>query len=114
MSEKLYDLEPLNVLVDGNEKFRKYLIELFIQTTPPILQDIKSSLEAEDWDNVYAHSHKVKPTLESMGMYALKPLINEIMQESKRRVSSPELTSKVSQLCATIDEAISQLQKDEL
>ena len=114
MDNKLYDLEPLNTLVDGNEKFRKYLIELFTQTTPPILSDIKTSFEQEDWDSLYAHTHKLKPTLESMGIYTMKYVVNEILHEAKNRRSGTGLKAMVDKLCFTVDQAILQLKIHEL
>ena len=114
MADKLYDLEPLNNLVDGNEKFRKYLIELFIQTTPPILQDIKQSWEAMDWTNLYAHTHKLKPTLDSMGIYSMKPVVNDILQSAKTHTDGEKLKEYVAQLCHTVDSVILQLQTYEL
>jgi len=114
MSEKIYDLEPLTALVDGNEKFKKYLIELFIQTTPPILEDLKKALENGDVTEVYAHTHKVKPTLDSMGMKSLRPIVDEIMAISKKKGSIDKLRSPVEILCNQVSTAIGQLQSNEL
>lgn len=114
MSEKLYDLEPLNTLVEGNEKFRKYLIELFIQTTPPILHDLKSSFDAGDFTSLYAHAHKLKPTLDSMGIYTMKQVVNDILQQAKSQKGGETLKGNVQTLCQTIDTAILQLQNNEL
>jgi hypothetical protein len=114
MAEKLYDLEPLNTLVEGNEKFRKYLIELFIQTTPPILADIQSSYKEGDWTSLYGHAHKLKPTLDSMGIYTMKEVLNTIMQHAKSKKDGADLASQVLFLCTTIDNVIVQLQHNEL
>ena len=114
MSEKIYNLEPLSVLVDGNEKFKKYLIELFIQTTPPILIDLKTALDSKDYSNVYAHTHKVKPTLDSMGMISLRPLVEEIMSLSKSSSPGNDLNNLVDDLCQKVSIAIDQLQANEL
>lgn len=114
MADKLYDLEPLNNLVDGNEKFRKYLIELFIQTTPPILQDIRESFGAQDWTNLYAHTHKLKPTLDSMGIYSMKTVVNDILQSAKEHSGGAKLEEDVKNLCITVESVIFQLQTNEL
>jgi hypothetical protein len=114
MNDKLYDLTPLNVLVDGNESFRKYLIELFNETTPPIIEDIKSSYLKKDWVELYAHSHKIKPTIESMGIYSMMPLINHILEEAKKKCDSDLLKNNVENFCKTIENTIIQLQTNEL
>ncbi len=114
MTEKLYDLEPLNTLVDGNEKFRKYLIELFIQSTPPILEDIRASFREEDWTSLYAHLHKLKPTLDSMGIYTMKQVLHEIMSQAKSKKGNAGLGNQVHHLCGTIEQVILQLQNNEL
>lgn len=114
MHTKLYDLTPLNELVDGNESFRKYLIELFNQTTPPIINDIKTSYQKKDWTELYAHSHKIKPTIESMGIYSMMPLINSILEEAKKKTDSDSLKNNVELFCETIENTITQLQTNEL
>ena len=114
MDAKLYDLTPLNILVDGNELFRKYLIELFNETTPPIINDIKSSYLEKDWIGLYAHSHKIKPTVESMGIYLMMPVINTILEEAKKKTDSILLKSMVDNFCETIENTIVQLQTNEL
>ena len=114
MNAKLYDLTPLNALVDGNELFRKYLIELFNETTPPIINDIKCSYQQKDWVGLYAHSHKIKPTVESMGIYSMMPAINIILEEAKKKCDSDSLKNTVSNFCKTIENTILQLQTNEL
>lgn len=114
MEKLIYDLTPLNALVDGNEKFRRYLIELFIQTTPPILEDLKASLKLEDFEGIYAHTHKVKPTLDSMGMVGLRKTVNDIMKYSKVKENHFELQSLIDHLCSEIGLAIKQLETNEL
>lgn len=114
MATTLYDLESLRNLVDGNEEFKKYLIELFIETTPPILQDIRQSFAAKDWTSLYAHSHKIKPTIESMGIFGMKPFINEIMIISKQKKELAKLDTMVPEFCNTIDEVIIQLKENEI
>jgi hypothetical protein len=114
MNDRLYDLTPLNALVDGNESFKKYLIELFNETTPPIIQDIKSSYQNKDWVGLYAHSHKIKPTVESMGIYSMMPAINAILEEAKKKRDSDSLKTMIDNFCETIENTIIQLQTDEL
>ena len=114
MSNQIYDLQPLNALVDGNEKFRKYLIELFIQTTPPILEDLKNSIIAKDFDGIYAHTHKVKPTLDSMGMVCLRKTVEELLSGSKSKRNIKDLQPLVDNLCLQVMGAIQQLQTNEL
>ena len=114
MQEKIYDLQPLNALVDGNDKFRQYLIELFIQTTPPILEDLKNSLLINDLEGVYAHTHKVKPTLDSLGMFSLRPIVEGIMKQVKTKNKDNTLENLVETLCHKVTLAIEQLQLNEL
>jgi len=114
MIAPIYDLTPLNTLVDGNENFRKYLIELFNQTTPPILNDIRSSYSKKDWTELYAHAHKIKPTVESMGIYTMMPKVNHILEDAKAKCDSENLKETISLFCETIELAISQLQTNEL
>lgn len=114
MNDKLYDLTPLNTLVDGNESFKKYLIELFNETTPSIIKDIKYSYQNKDWEGLYAHSHKIKPTVESMGIYSMMPEINAILEEAKKKRDSDSLRTMIDNFCETIENTITQLQTNEL
>ena len=114
MSEKLYNLEALNALVDGNEQFRRTLIELFNQTTPPILEDIQESSLKNDWNALYLHLHKIKPTIDSLGIQKAKPLLTKMMEESKKEKFNPAIGEMVSQFCGILQETIEQLKMNEL
>ena len=114
MAEKLYDLEALNVLVDRNEKFKRNLIELFNQTTPAILEDIQKSYTSKDWNGLYSHLHKIKPTIESMGIHSMKPLIHKMMEKTKNVQDSEKLGQMLTEFCRTIEVVIEQLKTNEL
>lgn len=114
MSDLHYNLEPLNNLVDGNLQFQRTLIELFNQTTPPILQDIQDNYLKKDWKGLYLHLHKIKPTIDSMGIHVAKPYLQAVMQEVVKEKDSVELEKQITQFCNIILETIEQLKTNEL
>jgi len=114
MSVILYDLSPLNELVDGNDAHKTMLIELFVEITPEISNDIKESYAKKDLPEVYAHTHKLKPTLQTMGINTARALVENILESCKRKEDSMMLAENIEKLCEILDKVILQLKEKEL
>jgi hypothetical protein len=78
------------------------------------LQDIQENYQRKDWKNLYLHLHKVKPTIDSMGVHVAKPYLQSIMQEALKEKDSVELENQITQFCHIVQETIEQLKTNEL
>jgi len=114
MSEnKLFNLDMVKTISNGNNDFVKKMINIFIDTTPPEIEIIKSSLESGNYSQLGATAHKIKPSIDTMGIQTLMEDIRSIEKYGKEAINTDELPSLVSKLETTLNTVFEQL-KDEL
>lgn len=70
-----YDLTNIKMLSRGNDSFVTKMILIFITQTTEVLQKIDLAFESGDLPEVSRLVHKVKPSIESMG---IKAILNEV------------------------------------
>src|SRR5690606_32774063 len=57
-----FDLAYLRSISDNNQEFLQEMIQTFIQTIPPVLKDMKQSLDRKDWKKLSRLAHQIKPS----------------------------------------------------
>jgi HPt (histidine-containing phosphotransfer) domain-containing protein len=65
---KICNLDYLRSHSPNNPKFVVLMIQMFISSMPPYMLDIKTALTALDWDKVFAGAHKIRPSIDLIGM----------------------------------------------
>ncbi|HMH21769.1 MAG TPA: Hpt domain-containing protein, partial [Puia sp.] len=112
-NEKLYDLSMVQSVSGGDEGFIKKMVALFIETVPQNWQELNRALEAENWEQVGKTAHKLKSTVDSMGMKSIRQDIRTVETNARAKQSLEELPALVKRIGLVIDACIIQLQ-DEL
>lgn len=103
VNQKLYDLSMVEAISGGDQQFVKKMMQLFLDTVPSALVDIKAELKAEHWELLGKLAHKMKSTIDSMGINSLKQDIRTIEQNGKQQNSVQEIPGLVSKLVSVID-----------
>ncbi len=67
-----YNLDKLNELSGGDKEFNQTIIATFLQETPEDFKQLKSAIEAEDFNAIYQYAHKIKPNADLLGIDRLK------------------------------------------
>jgi hypothetical protein len=63
-----YNLSKVHALSDGDNEFVMQIIDLFLTEIPEDLKQVKFGIEEKDYTKTHAFAHKIKPTLDLMGM----------------------------------------------
>lgn len=77
------DLSFLYEIADGSDEFIVESIEMFLQQTPDLLQNINNAITAGDWPNAASAAHKLKPNLGFFGMLNSQALLQDIEIQCK-------------------------------
>lgn len=87
-SDKLYDLGFLQREDPANPGFIKKMLTIFIDTIPGIVEKMQQHFEAGEMEAVSTLAHKIKPTIDSVGIIGLKEVIRNIedYREKKRSI----------------------------
>lgn len=98
-SEPQYiDLTYLKSIDEGNTVFVKEMIDSFLDNTPKSLDLIRQYLAAEDWENLYQISHKIKPSFKFMGIHKLEECIMNLEQSARKKENLEEIPIFIDQI----------------
>ena len=78
MNAPVTDLEPLRTLCKGETERMKRYIGMFLQGTPPALEQLKADLAANDLLGLARNAHGLKPQAAYMGAAALKEALERL------------------------------------
>ncbi|MGB3798987.1 MAG: response regulator, partial [Lewinella sp.] len=108
-----YDLTKLRELSRGDEDFVMSMVGIFVDQTPPALEEIREAMAVRDYECVGKTAHRIKPSIESMGIEELQGVAKEI--ELYARSEAPDyevLTEKVDHLSRTLVRVIEGIRVD--
>jgi hypothetical protein len=114
VNSRLYDLSMVQSVSGGDEGFIKKMVALFIETVPQNVGDLKKALQEENWDLVGKTAHKLKSTIDSMGIKAIRQQIRDVEANAKGKVSLEQIPVLVATIDSIITECIGQLQAEVL
>lgn len=108
----LYNLDMLKEMSGGDESFIVMMVQLFTDTTPEIIGQMKAAAQAESWSELGGLAHKIKPTIDSMGIDSLKEVIREVEKDGKNGANVEELPQKVSVVVSTLEACMAAMKAD--
>lgn len=111
-NEKLYDLSMIETISGGDQAFIKNMVQLFIDTMPQNLKDLEDTLKQENWEMVGKHAHKMKSTIDSMGISSLKDDIRAVEAGGKTKTNLENLPAIIGKISATLGNCITQIKND--
>ena len=108
----LYDLSMIIEVSGGDEEFVKKMVALFIETVPQNLKELNMYLEAGNWEMVSKMAHKLKSTIDSMGIHSLNQDIRTVEHTAKKKESLENIPALVHNMNIIIEQCIKQLEAE--
>ena len=99
---KLTNLDYLRELSENNESFFRDFINLFLNNTPETLQDLNTQLANKNWEGVRQAAHKVKPSLNYLGLKDAQKVAASIEENALNKSnleSIPEMVNTLNTIC---------------
>ena len=109
---KLYDLSEIESIARGSKEFMDKMISLFIDLIPKSILEIKMAYQEEEFVQVSKVAHRIKPTINNMGIVSLKEVIREIEQFADSYKKSEKLSGLINHLEETLKIVVESLQKE--
>lgn len=109
---KLYDLSMVQSVSGGDEGFIKKMVALFIETVPQNLDELVKAVQTENWDQVGKTAHKLKSTVDSMGIKSIRQEIRTVEANAKAKTQVEGIPALVNKIESVIHECIVQLQAE--
>ncbi len=108
----LYDLSMVKSVSGGDDAFIKKMVQLFIETVPPGLSDLHDAFQKQEWQRMGKIAHKLKSTIDSMGISTLKDDIRLIENNGKHEQDTAGMGPLVERVASVINACIGQLRVD--
>jgi signal transduction histidine kinase/CheY-like chemotaxis protein/HPt (histidine-containing phosphotransfer) domain-containing protein len=111
-AEKVTNLDYLRVLAEDNVSFFTDFINLFLTNTPEILNDLELQLKNKNWEGVRQAAHKVKPSLNYLGMKPANQLAATIEECAKECINLEKVPGYVTELTSMCQAAFNELKAE--
>ena len=108
----LYDLTMIRSVSGGDEAFLTKMVRMFIETVPPGLHDLNQAVAGSEWERVSKMAHKLKSTIDSMGIDALKDDIRTIESNAKQQLETNNIPVLVEKVNEVVGQCVQQLKRD--
>jgi len=108
-SDKLYDLTMIRSVSGGDPAFIKKMILLFIDTVPQNVRDLVDATGKQNWEQAAKMAHKLKSTVDSMGIRSIHDLIREVEQNAKQGSQLEQMPGMVNEVETVVSNCIDQL-----
>jgi CheY-like chemotaxis protein len=109
---KLYDLGMIRSVSGGDLAFIKKMILLFIETVPQNVQELVDGTGQKNWEQVSRMAHKLKSTIDSMGIRSLHDQIRAVEMNAKNGEHLERMPDMVRQVESVVSVCIQQLSKE--
>jgi PAS domain S-box-containing protein len=111
IQEKCIDLTYMHIRTKSNPLLMKEMITLYLHQTPPLINNMKQSLQEKDWDSLYASVHKLIPSFSIVGIHKdFENIAKKIQEYASTRLHLNELEELVLQIENVCSQACQELE----
>jgi HPt (histidine-containing phosphotransfer) domain-containing protein len=107
-----YNLSKVYALSDNDPEFVMQIISLFVSEVPQDLKQIDIGIKNKDHKLAYAYAHKIKPTLDLLGMTMAHEEILQVEAWTKVEGKKKEIEATFESIENQVDRAIKEIKKD--
>jgi hypothetical protein len=107
-----YNLSKVYALSDDDNEFVMQIIDLFLTEIPEDLKQVKIGIEEKDYTKAHAFAHKIKPTLDLMGMNVAFEEILLVEAWAKKEGKRKEIKETYKSIKLQVDNAVKEITKD--
>ncbi len=107
-----YNLSKVYALSDNDEEFVLQIINLFVSEVPQDLKQIEIGIKEKDYKQAYAYAHKIKPTLDLLGMTMAFEEILQVEAWTRAEGKRKEIDATFESIQDQVDKTIKEIKKD--
>ncbi len=107
-----YDLAMVRAVSGGDETFVRKMIDIFLATIPQSLSDLQQHAASKDWEALGKSAHKLKSTIDSMGINALKQDIRALEGFGRKRENIELIPGLVQKVVVDMNACLAAIRRD--
>ena len=109
---RLYDLTLISSISGGDSGFLRKMILLFNETVPQNVKELVEAMENSNWEQVFKMAHKLKSTVDSMGIKSIREDIRTVEANARNLENLQAIPSLVARVDEVIRACVIQLQQE--
>lgn len=107
-----YNLSKVYEISENDNDFALQIVSLFLEEVPVEIKSMKDAIELKDYTRAYASAHKIKPTLDLLGMDMAYDDNMMVMTWTKQEGKRKEIKDVFKSLRNRVEEAVVEIKKD--
>ncbi|HAH55147.1 MAG TPA: histidine kinase [Flavobacterium sp.] len=107
-----YNLAKVYALSENNSEFVLQIVTLFVNEIPEDVAEIKEGIKKKDHKHTYSYAHKIKPSLDLLGLKVAFEEILQIEAWTKVEGKKKEIKETFKSVKQQIKYATKELKKD--
>jgi HPt (histidine-containing phosphotransfer) domain-containing protein len=107
-----YNLAKVYALSENDPEFVQQIINLFVTEIPLDLEHIKQGIEDKNHQQCYEYAHKIKPSLDLMGLNLAFEEMLQIESWAKADGKKKEIKEIFKSVSHQIEKTIKEIKKD--
>ncbi|AWI25919.1 Hpt domain-containing protein [Flavobacterium pallidum] len=107
-----YNLAKVYAISENDTEFVLQIVSLFISEVPADLQQVKEGIEQKNYKQAYSFAHKIKPTLDLLGMTVAFEEILVVEDWTKREGKRREIKDTFKDIEDRVEKAVKEIRKD--
>jgi PAS domain S-box-containing protein len=111
--EPLYDLSKIQEMSRGNPDFVKKMTDIFISLAKENSDILNHAYESKDWETIRRIAHKIRPSIDLMGINVLVAIVRKIEKFDVNKDSTAELEQWINQVNVTFSSIVDSLKPNE-
>jgi HPt (histidine-containing phosphotransfer) domain-containing protein len=110
--KKYIDLTYLRSVSKGNTSFEQKMLSTFIHQATGDIEKLKNALAEKDWDTIHLIAHKMKPTIQFIGLHMLQSDVHTLEAIAKQHTDPDKITELISNIATLIGIAIEEVKEE--
>ena len=107
-----YNLSKVYALSDNDTEFVHQILKLFVTEIPEDLLQFKEGIKKKDHKHAYSYAHKIKPTLDLMGLNVAFEEILQVEAWAKSGGKKKEIIETFRSIKKQVGDAVKEINKD--
>lgn len=112
LAHQTVDLHYLNIMTADDQGLKAKMLQIMLDETPGELELLEKHLEAANWDGLRAVAHKMKSSVEFMGLKDTLDTLKTIEISAKERTGLDLLAPKINTVILTCRSALNSLRNE--
>ncbi len=107
-----YDITEIKAISRGNEAFINKMLKMFVEQIPVFVAEMQHKADAGELIAVGEIAHRIKPTIDNMGIVSSKTIIRELEKMGKANEDNGTMATLIKKVEIDVAKAVEAIKKD--